>query len=59
MREVKMLRMLKYPNIVLLKEAFKRYIDIEFIIIGKGDSIWFLNILKEICWKYWRKIRTV
>ncbi|CDW72938.1 protein kinase domain containing protein [Stylonychia lemnae] len=25
MREVKMLRMLKYPNIVLLKEAFKRY----------------------------------
>jgi serine/threonine protein kinase len=24
MREVKMLRMLKYPNIVLLKEAFKR-----------------------------------
>lgn len=26
MREVKMLRMLKYPNIVLLKEAFKRLI---------------------------------
>ncbi len=25
MREVKMLRMLKYPNIVHLKEAFKRY----------------------------------
>jgi len=24
MREVKMLRMLKYPNIVLLKEAFKK-----------------------------------
>ncbi len=24
MREVKMLRMLKYPNIVTLKEAFKR-----------------------------------
>lgn len=25
MREVKMLRMLKHSNIVLLKEAFKRY----------------------------------
>lgn len=25
MREVKMLRMLKHDNIVLLKEAFKRY----------------------------------
>jgi cyclin-dependent kinase-like len=26
MREVKMLRLLKHENIVLLKEAFKRYI---------------------------------
>jgi cyclin-dependent kinase-like len=26
MREVKMLRMLKYPNIVTLKEAFKRLV---------------------------------
>ena len=27
MREVKMLRMLKHNNIVLLKEAFKRYVS--------------------------------
>ena len=27
MREVKMLRMLKHTNIVLLKEAFKRYVS--------------------------------
>jgi cyclin-dependent kinase-like len=27
MREVKMLRMLKHNNIVLLKEAFKRYLN--------------------------------
>lgn len=35
MREVKMLRMLKHPNIVLLKEAFKRkgrlYLVFEYI----------------------------
>ena len=28
MREVKMLRMLKHNNIVLLKEAFKRYLSL-------------------------------
>jgi hypothetical protein len=27
MREVKMLRMLKHANIVLLKEAFKRWVQ--------------------------------
>ncbi len=38
MREVKMLRMLKYPNIVLLKEAFKRYINFKNIsCIEKAD----------------------
>lgn len=51
MREVKMLRMLKYPNIVLLKEAFKRLNYKNNIIIGKGDCIWFLSILRKIYWK--------
>ena len=33
MREVKMLRTLKHENIVVLKEAFKRYTSKSFIII--------------------------
>jgi hypothetical protein len=41
MREIKMLRLLKHENIVLLKEAFKRYtilINIDNI-IEKGNCI--------------------
>ena len=35
MREVRMLRMLKYKNIVTLKEAFKRLVNI-FLFFRKG-----------------------
>jgi cyclin-dependent kinase-like len=36
MREVRMLRMLKYKNIVTLKEAFKRLVMIRFKFCRKG-----------------------
>jgi len=38
MREVKMLRTLKHENIVVLKEAFKRYASITFMPKGKENS---------------------
>jgi hypothetical protein len=52
MREVKMLRMLKHNNIVLLKEAFKRYFPYfkAFVLsIGRAVCIWCLNISRRIC----------
>ena len=36
MREVRMLRMLKYKNIVTLKEAFKRLVPTGLIVFRKG-----------------------
>lgn len=39
MREVKMLRMLKHDNIVLLKEAFKRYDSLPFTMLKERKAL--------------------
>jgi serine/threonine protein kinase len=55
-REIKMLRLLKHTNIVEMKEAFKRFFFF-FSIKGRGGYTWFLNMLRKICWRFWRRKR--
>jgi cyclin-dependent kinase-like len=54
-REVKMLRMLKQENIVQLKEAFKRYLHLEYFLhflslnLGRIGYTWSSSTWRKTC----------
>ena len=60
-REIRMLKTLRHENIVILKEAFKRFVNTIFItfFVGRANYTWFLNSWTKHCSKFWRREQLV